>query len=483
MIMIQAILFSMSRLIFCSRHARATASAVLALLVAQGCATGVTDEAAQATRAAQADAPPQWRYGDALPAGSDPVTLSWWQSFGSTELDALVQRAREDNPGFAAAQARVAQARARRTIARAPLFPGVDANANAARVTGDRDTVSANSLALGLSVSYEVDLWGGNRAAARSADASLRSAAFERDGVALSLSSEVALAWMLTASLRERAAIAAQMHDNALRVLRVVEARHGAGSATSLELAQQRGLVASRERVLRELTQRANDSLAVLATLLGQSASGFDIAAVSLRDLREPSVEQGLPPALLVRRPDLAAAEARLAAAQADIAVARALMLPRLTLGAGASAESDRLHTLFENPAYSLAAGLLAPVFHAGRLEAGRDLAVAQREERVADYRTAIIAANAEVEAALNAIAGTQAQRLAQDEALVHARRAFALAGERYRAGAETLLIVLDTQRTLFEAEEAAAGLRLAGLQARVQLYKALGGGWVASQI
>ncbi|MGT2490840.1 TolC family protein [Cupriavidus basilensis] len=163
-----------------------------------------------------------------------------------------------------------------------------------------------------------------------------------------------------------------------------------------------------------------------------------------------------------------------MAAADGDIAVARALMLPRLALTASATGQSDRLRTLFENPVYAIAAGVLAPIFNAGRLAAGHDMAIAQKQELLADYRRAIVAASGDVEVALNSIAGVGAQRIAQDEELAQARRAFTLAERRYRAGAETLLIVLDAQRTLYAAEDDAAQLRLAALQARCSCTRPL---------
>ena len=450
-------------------------AALLATALATGgCATKATPEAPLPAT------PAQWRYAPPDRAGADPVSIDWWQSLGNAELDALVRRARADNPGIAAAYARVQQARASVTIARAPLLPELTGSADARRYGGSGISSgdSSDNFRLGLAASYEVDLWGGNRAAAGSAAASLRAAGFAQDAVTLSVTGEVALAWLQTVSLRERIAIATRMLDNARGVLAVVDARQRAGSATALELAQQRGLVAGRERTLRLLAQRANDSQVALAILLGQSASSFEISTASLAGLRDPAIDSGLPAELLTRRPDLAAAEARLAAADGNIAVARALMLPRLALTASATGQSDRLHTLFENPVYAIAAGVLAPIFNAGRLAAGHDMAIAQKQELLADYRRAIVAASGDVEVALNTIAGVGAQRIAQDEELAQARRAFALAERRYRAGAETLLIVLDAQRTFYAAEDDAAQLRLAALQGSVLLYKALGGGW-----
>ncbi|MCY1288558.1 Solvent efflux pump outer membrane protein SrpC [compost metagenome] len=458
-----------------SRARRACLALSLGALVLAGCATPAAAPAQPAVAL-----PDAWRFAPAR--GGDALSADWWRALGSAELDALVQQAQAANPELDAARARLRQARAAVVIAAAPLWPALDASASAQRdiYRADPDNVSASTFRLGLAASYEIDLWGGVRAGRDSATALWRASGFDRDAMVLAVTSEVALAWLQTVSLRERLAIARGIVDNARGVLRVVEARHAAGRATRLELAQQRGLVATQERAAAQLAQRGNESLVALAVLLGRPVGGFDIATTDLSGLRAPGIDASLPATLLTRRPDLAAAESRLAAADADIAVARALMLPRLTLSASAGVQADRPRLMFDHPAYALTAGLLAPVFHAGKLAAGRDLAVARREELLADYRRAIVAAAGDAELAFSAIAGVAAQRAAQDDELAQARQAFALAQRRYQAGAETLLTVLDAQRTLYEAEDSAAQLRVAALQAAVLLYKALGGGWRA---
>ncbi|WP_371087396.1 efflux transporter outer membrane subunit [Variovorax sp. RCC_210] len=445
----------------------ATAATVAAAWLVSGCATAspptTTPVAAAPDAAARRDAP-------------------WWRSFGSTELDALVEQAATQSLDVAAAAARVRQAEASARMAGAALWPGVTAGLDAARQgrMGGEAQVAGDSFAASLGASYELDFWGGNRAAQHSALAGLRASAFARDTVRLTTTAGVANAWLQAVSLRERAAIGTRNLDNAQRVLALVDSRARAGAATPLELAQQRGLVASQQRTLAALHQQADDARTALAVLSGQSAFGF--AAASLDGLREPGIGAGLPSDLLARRPDIARAEALLDAADADIAVARAAMLPRVTLGAGVGWSAGRLRALFDSPVYSLAAGLAAPIFDAGRLAAGRDLAVARREELLAGYRAAVVAAFGDAATALDAVAGIDRQRDAQAEELRQAQRAFTLAQSRYKAGAETLLVLLDAQRTLYAAQDAAVQLKAQRLQASVALYRALGGGWAQQQ-
>ena len=139
---------------------------------------------------------------------------------------------------------------------------------------------------------------------------------------------------------------------------------------------------------------------------------------------------------------------------------------------------SDRVRDVLDNPIYNLAAGLVAPIFNNGRLAAGRDLSLARREELLADYRASIISSLGDVENALNALQGSAKQQEAHQEVLVHGREAVRLAESRYRSGSDTMQALLDTQRTLFQAQDLAVQLRLDNLLATIDLYKALGGGW-----
>uniref|UniRef100_UPI000D39FF16 efflux transporter outer membrane subunit n=1 Tax=unclassified Variovorax TaxID=663243 RepID=UPI000D39FF16 len=449
---------------------KTAAVATVVLLLLSGCgATAVTTKTSAPAEA-----------GAVAPGAVDAVDAQWWRSFGSAELDGLVEQAGAQGFDVAAAAARVRQAEASARMAGAALWPGVTAGLDAARQgrLGGEASVTGSSFAASLSASYELDFWGGQRAGRDGAVARLHASRFERDTVRLTTTAGVANAWLQAVSLRERVAIGTRNLDNAQRVLALVEARARAGAATPLELAQQRGLVASQQRTLAALQQQSGDARTALAVLAGRPAVGFDVAAASLDGLNEPGVGAGLPSDLLARRPDIARAEALLGAADADITAARAAMLPRVTLGAGVGMANGRLRALFDSPLYSLAAGLAAPIFDAGRLAAGRDLAVARREELLAGYRAAVVAAFGDAATALDAVSAIDRQRDAQAQALAQARRAFMLAQSRYRAGAETLLVLLDAQRTLHAAQDASVQLKALRLQASVALYRALGGGW-----
>ncbi|MBC3412139.1 efflux transporter outer membrane subunit [Pseudomonas sp. SWRI107] len=434
--------------------------------------------------------PPQAWQGPAQPTQALPDT-QWWQAFASPELDRLIERARLNSHDLAAATARVRQAQANAVIAGAPLLPELQLGLDGSRqrlLRGEgNDQLDASSsertstsFDMQLAASYEIDFWGGLRATRASALRSLDASRFDRQTVELTLLGAVAESYLQGLALDEQLRIARLNLENAQDVLGVVEARERAGSATRLELAQQRSLVAAQQRQLPLLAQRVQDNRVTLATLLGDPVQQLPATQQSINTLRWPGIGSGVPSELLGRRPDIAAAEARLAAASANVQVARAAMLPRLVLGANLGSGARTLANVLDSPYYTLTAGLTAPIFNNGRLRAERELASAEQQELLEDYRASIVNGFADVEKALNAISGVERQRQWQDEEVAQARIAFDLAEQRYRAGAETLLSVLETQRTLYLAEDEQAQLRLARLQGSVALYKALGGGWQA---
>ncbi|HEY0294371.1 MAG TPA: efflux transporter outer membrane subunit [Bordetella sp.] len=420
------------------------------------------------------DLPGNWQ---ATSVPGEPVDADWWRGFGSAEMAGLVETARAGSFDVAAAAARVRQADALARMAGAALLPEVDGTASVERSR----TVGYPGLTAytaGLSASYELDVWGANRAARQAAVDVLVATSYASDAVMLTLTAGVADTYLRTLALRERVAIARQNLAAGERILTFVESQYRAGAATALDLAQQRTLVAQLRQAVALRAQQAHDSRIALATLIGRPLQEVVVAGSGLDGVQTPSADAGVPANLFSHRPDVAQAERQLATADADVTVARAAMLPSVTLTASAGVGNDRLRGLFDHPIYDLAAGLTAPIFNAGRLAAGRDLALAQREELLANYRASIVAALGDVETALNAIDGVDRQRQAQDEALTQAQAAVRLAESRYRAGAETLLALLDAQRTLYDAQDQAVQLRLARLQASVALYKALGGGW-----
>ncbi|QJI39051.1 efflux transporter outer membrane subunit [Pseudomonas sp. ADAK13] len=418
----------------------------------------------------------------------------WWTQFASPELDQLIAQAQAGSHDLAAAMARVRQAQASAVIAGAPLLPALTGGSNASRqkllrgkgysqLDADSDNKAVDYFDASLTASYEIDFWGGRRAARDSAVEGLRASEFDRATVELTLLSSVANSYTQALSLREQGRIAELNLANAQNVLDLVQSRYNAGSATALELAQQKSLVAAQQRQLPQVQQQARDAMITLAALLGEPVQNLTLGQQSFDALHWPQITAGVPSDLLRRRPDIASAEARLAAAKADVVVARAAMLPTVTLGASLGSGASTASDILRSPFYNLTAGLTAPIFNNGQLSAERDRTTARQDELLQTYRSAIINGFADVEKALNTLHGLDQQRRWQGQELSEAQTAFRIAQSRYQAGAEDLLTVLETQRTLYAAQDLNVQLRLARVQASIALYKALGGSWQAPTV
>src|SRR5450830_60041 len=458
-------------------------------LVLAGCAiTQIPLEPVQ-----KVEVPSQWSDPSALstpgvaqagaPADSSkPVVLDvdWWRQFGSAELSSLVNEGQQNNFEIAAAMSRVRQAEANARIAGAPLLPDVDIASSANRalpLSGGTATTTASGM---LEINYEIDFWGKNKAGLAAAEASLRANIYDRETVALTVTSGIVSTFLQVLSLRDRLEIAQQNVGNAQRVLKLVEAQSRAGAASPLDLARQRSALAGQQAALPDLMQQERDAQTALAILLGRPPQTFTVSEKGLATIQMPKIAPGLPSELLTRRPDIRRAEARLAEANANVAVARAALFPSIRLTGSTGAQSNALLSLFDGPNLlaNLGASLTAPIFDAGRLNSQRDLAIAQKQELVQVYRSAVIGALSEVEKSLGAIRSLEERYRLKSQEVDQARFAFELSEIRYRVGAEDLMTVLDTQRSLSDAQNQLGQIKLLRLQATVSLYKALGGDW-----
>lgn len=420
-------------------------------------------------------APTHWPHTDA-DAAETPT--AWWTSFGSPALDSWVAQALAANQDLAAAVARIAQARAVAAIADAPVWPTLDASLGV--VDTDR---SGNAAASGgtqsgtrttgqLSAAYEIDLFGrvaANRVAARSR---LEASRYDWAALRLATSADVAQAGLTLAATGERIRLAQTNLDAARNVLALFEAQFAAGRVSALERDQQRIVVANTEATLAALEQIASTTRNQLALLTGAATPDFAPQPIVWSALTLPEVRPTVPAALLSRRPDLARAEAELIAAGADIGAARAALYPSLSIG------WDRAWT--RSPAATLttlSANALAPLFRGGALRGEVARTQARRAELIAVYRQAVLTAYREVSDALDAQRQSALRSAALDQAAAAARTAFETARARFDAGAVDFAVLLEAQRSLIAAEDAAVTARLDQFSAAVALYRALGGG------
>jgi NodT family efflux transporter outer membrane factor (OMF) lipoprotein len=410
---------------------------------------------------------------------------TWWEGFGSPELDALMRGAMAASPDLAAAEARLRQADALVRLAGSALLPTVEADLSASRARSPGARAGStgsgrDSYGAILSASYEVDLWGRNASAVQAAQAGATAARQAVGIAALSTQAAVARAYFGALGAREQLAIQRGNLEVATRNLGILRQRLAAGTATGLDVAQQESVVAQQRAAIPALQQAAEANAFALGTLTGTIPGEVEIAGTPLDRLTIPLVVPGLPAEVLARRPDVQAAEADLAAGNADVAAARAAFLPTIALTGSGGLRSAVLAELARpgSTLYTLAAGIAAPIFTGGALQAQLDRTTARRDELLASYRRAILAALQDTETSLSALQRGEELVELQRQRVAAAQRAYDIAEAQLRAGTVDLLSVLNTQTTLFSARNALAQARTDRLQAAASLFTALGGGW-----
>jgi outer membrane protein, multidrug efflux system len=411
-------------------------------------------------------------------------SADWWRGFNSAELDAFIAQAQSANDDLRAAIARVEEADAQRRVALAPLLPAVSVGASATRarqpVPGGASYLTGNDFNPLLTASYELDFWGRNRAGYLAAAATESASRYDRTTVELTVLAGVATTYFQALELRDRLGVAQRNLANAQEVLKGLTLEQRAGLSTALDVAQQQTVVDTVSASIPPLKQQLRQSEDALAVLIGSTPDGVELTRGTLDELGQPTVRPGLPSELLTRRPDVASAEAQLIAANANIGAARAAFLPSISLTAGGGFESPALADLLTpaNRVWSLAGSLAQPIFQGGALVGQYRLSEARYRELLAGYHKAVISALANVEDALIAVQQTSDQVARQQEATEQARRAYRFAQMQMHAGTINVLTLLNTEISLFTAEDQLAQAKYAHLSALVSLYQALGGGW-----
>jgi NodT family efflux transporter outer membrane factor (OMF) lipoprotein len=407
----------------------------------------------------------------------------WWREFRSPELEELLQAARSANDDLRSAVARVREADAQQRIAGAPLLPTVTVGGTAVRertsVSGEGFQTYDQFVPL-LTVGYEFDFWGRNRAALAAARATAAASRYDRQTVELTMLASVASTYFQVLELRDRVAAAQTSAATATRVLRGLEREQEVGTASALDVAQQASAAAALEAAVPPLRQQEKQAFDALAVLLGVTPDALEVKTRGLAEVAVPAVGAGLPSELLARRPDVAESEAQLVAANANVAAARSAFFPSISLTGTGGYQSSALSTLL-TPAtriWSLGAGLTQPIFAGGALYGQSQYAKARYSELLAQYHKSVVSAFANVDDALTAAAQTAAQLERQQHAVDEAARTVAIANAQLRAGTINVLTLLGTDAALYTAEDALAQVKFARLQASLDLYKALGGGW-----
>jgi len=434
-------------------------------------------------RRPEVEVPVAWRLG-ATEAG-EISNIAWWDQFQDPVLSNLVRTALANNKDLEIATANVDQAFAQYGIVRSAQFPQLNASASAARERSSANTVlpggrTFSDYGVNLSASFELDVWGKLRRATESARASLLASEQGKGTVVLTVVTTVASGYIQLRALDRQLEIAQRTSQSLGEAARLQRVRfeEGAVPASDYQQAesQYREALARVPELEREIAQQENFISVLLGHNPGLVPRGRDIDALLF-----PAVPDGLPASLLQRRPDIRQAEQNLIAANANIGVAKAAYFPDISLTALLGLESAQLSDLFKGPsrAWSFGAGVLQPIFNAGRIRSQVAQAEALQRQALHTYEKSIISAFQDVENAL--IDRTKFGQVREEQAKnVEALRSFRdLADLRYREGATIYLEVASAEQSLFIAQLAYVVTQAQLFQSYANLYKAMGGGWI----
>ena len=426
----------------------------------------------------------------AQPADSKPRG-DWWKAYQDATLNDMVAKLDVANTDLAVAMANFDRATAYAAQARADYLPTISAGAYSTR-NRQSDTRALRSStqpnvygdnALGLMANYEVDLWGRVRNNVKAGEAGAQAAAADLESVRLSLRAELANDYLLLRMLDAQSKLLSSEIDDYGRALKLTQDRFRGGIDSSLDV--------SRARVQMETAKAKFSDIAAsralyehaIATLVGESASGFSIAPAVV-DIQLPPIPVGLPATLLQRRPDISAAERRLAEANARIGVAKAAFFPTVNLNAAAGYESTYQAAWLTAPNlfWMIGPNALMAIFDAGRRQAVVDQAEATFKVAGAQYRSTVLHAFQEVEDNLSLLNNLSEESVALNEAVKDTNKTLSIAMDRYREGIASYLDVVTAQAQAQQVQLDELNLRRRRLQASVNLIRALGGGWNADQ-
>ena len=426
------------------------------------------------------------------PSDSQRIKINWWRDFQDTQLDSLITNALKYNYNLKAAAQRVQAAHAQATIVGAPLFPQVSLGLNGAKRrqnfigfpipgSGGGGVLSTTATTYGVStnLNWEIDLWGRLRNDKAAALADYQGVQADHMGARLSLSGQTTKAWFAAIEARRQLDLAQSTRDNFQAVNDQIQTRYESGLRPPLDLRLSLSNVATAEAVVAQRRQQYDGLVRQLEILLGRYPAANLAIAQDLLPMPAP-IPAGLPADLIARRPDLMIAERQVAAANARVKVAKRARYPSFSLTSSGGASSANLSNLLSGDfiVWSFAGNLLQPLFQGGRLRAGIKLAEANQEQALAGFAEQALRAYGEVESALMAETYLRDWENALREASEQAVAARELAENRYTRGVSDVITLLGSQRRAFEAEGQYLTVRRQRLDARVDLYLALGGGF-----
>jgi len=417
--------------------------------------------------------------------------VEFWRSFGDAQLTALVERALHENHDLRIALAHFESANALLRGARLDRFPIVTAQANAsnARLSADQAALAggartSKSYDVGAQLSWELDLFGRVRSSVRAQRAETDATASDLQAMQVAIVAEVARDYFQLRGLQEQLRVAQENASSQSETLRLVEAGLDAGRGTDFDTARARAQLSSTSARVPALQAQIAASMHHLAVLTGQVPEALDADLDKSAPLPAlpASVDPGTPGELLLRRPDVAAAQARLAAATSRIGVAKADLFPRFTLGGLLGTQAVHSSDLFahDSDTHLVALGIDWSFLDFGRVRARLAAAHANADGELAAYEQVVLRALEETENALVRFDKARSEDEQLARAAVDSAQAAQLARTRYEAGAIGLFEVLDAERSNLQAQDAAAQSRSRGFSDLIAVYQALAGGWPA---
>jgi multidrug efflux system outer membrane protein len=422
----------------------------------------------------------------AIGADREAATLGWREFFPDQHLQALITAALENNRDLRTAALNIEAARAQYNITSADRLPNINVNASATREhlpaiqspTGQALTGNVYQAGLGLAA-FELDFFGRVRSLSQSALASYLATEEARQSVQISLVAQVADAYLAERSFAEQMDIAQQTLDSRQSDFTLAQKRFDVGVDSALDLSLSNTLVQSARTALATLKRQRAQADNALTLLVGTRVENLPASPTLSEENIVADIPAGLPSDLLMRRPDIRAAEQRLLASNADIGAARAAFFPRISLTAAFGSASTSLGGLFDSGsgAWSFSPQLVLPIFDAGRNRGNLTLAEVRKNLAIADYEKTIQTAFREVADGLVGRETLTEQVEAQEAFLKVTQERVDLTNVRYTNGIASSFDKLDAERELFGAQQALIQARQLRLTNSIDLYRALGGG------
>jgi NodT family efflux transporter outer membrane factor (OMF) lipoprotein len=435
----------------------------------------------------------------------------WWTMLDDPVLESLIERATESNYDLQRAAARVRQARAGRGVAQSSLFPNVNTggrfsrsgtgegdeggddriitlpDGTVTRAGGDNRSSQRSNYRIGLDAAWELDIFGGIRRDVEAADAEIRFAVEDHRDVLITLASEVALNYVDLRLFQRQIDIAVRNLESQERATDVTRRLAGVGLVSRLDLANANALVASTRSQIPSLETLERQAIYNLGTLIGREPGALveELSHGGPLPAVPTDVPVGIPSDLLRRRPDIRRAEAAAHAATARVGVATADLFPRFSLTGSLGLQGDKHGSISDSRNYfwSYGPSISWPLFDAGRIRSNIGVQEASQEEALLAYRGTILLALQEVESALIAYVNEQERRQSVIVAVEESRRSVEYSLTLYANGQIEYLNVLTAQRALLNSEDALAQSDRTVVTNLIALYKALGGGWEATEM